>query len=347
MKKAKLQKLIISGLLILLASCTTVLYTTVDVLKPAKVAFDADATKVLLVNNTVAQPEDYGHITEFYNERARNIKLNTDSLPIFTLSVLAQELQDNEFFNNVSLETNSVNEDKDFFTVNALTPKKVDELCQKYGADVIIALDRLKVNDKISEELDERTYTYYMMLELRFDSYWTIHYPGGKTFQSMNFKDTVYWNAESYKRKRALLELPRREDALIDGALYVGKNTVKRFVPYWDKADRYFFSNSDKYMKQGIDSMYVRSWDAAIDIWKKGLERNANDTKSKLANNISVAYEINGDIENALVYAKMAYEYAVNDILQNYDHYVDIAQHYQDVIERKKEIQLLNTQIGN
>jgi len=27
---------------------------------------------------------------------------------------------------------------------------------------------------------------------------------------------------------------------LVDGALYVGQNSIKRFVPYWDKSDRYF-----------------------------------------------------------------------------------------------------------
>jgi len=81
---------------------------------------------------------------------------------------------------------------------------------------------------------------------------------------------------------------------LVDGALYVGQNSIKRFVPYWDKSDRYFFNTSNKYMKQGMDSLYVKNWEAAISIWEKAMDKSGRSLKAKLSNNIAVAYEITG-----------------------------------------------------
>ena len=61
-------KFISLGLVVIfLSSCTNLLYTSLDVLRPAKVAFDADAHNLLLVNNTVVQPVEYGHRITSYN----------------------------------------------------------------------------------------------------------------------------------------------------------------------------------------------------------------------------------------------------------------------------------------
>jgi hypothetical protein len=47
--------------LLLFSSCTTMMYTSIDVLRPAKVSFDKNASNLLIVNNTVVQPNNIGH----------------------------------------------------------------------------------------------------------------------------------------------------------------------------------------------------------------------------------------------------------------------------------------------
>ena len=53
------------------------MYTTLDVLRPAKVVFAADATNLLIVNNTITQPANIGHTTTLLNKDPKNIALST------------------------------------------------------------------------------------------------------------------------------------------------------------------------------------------------------------------------------------------------------------------------------
>lgn len=347
MKTLNLLKMLPFVSMVFLSSCTTMLYTNLDVLRPAKLTFDASTNDLLLVNNTVKQPDDYGHKTEFYNERAKNVIQQTDSLPIFCLSATYEEIANSEFFNNVKIQTDNLNKSNDFFSTYQLSPDTVNALCKRYNCNVILSLDRLKVNDKIAELFNEIDYSYYTALVARYESQWSIHYPGKEKFGSIIFRDTVFWDAESFQRKKALSDLPKRSDALIDGALYVGQNSTKRFIPRWEKSPRYLFNTNNKYMKQGLDSFYVKNWKAAIEIWDGAIEKSNNKLREKLANNIAVAYEISGDITKANEYAIKSFEYFQSDPISNSKHFTTVINYTNELNKRIKEIELLNLQLGN
>ena len=329
------------------SSCTTLSYTSLDILRPAKVSFDSKANDVLIVNNAVAQPVDYGHKTELFNESTKNLKLETDSLPLFCLGALTEDIAEKEFFNNVYLHANTINGGTDFFTIKSIPLDSVNAMCSRYNANVLLSLDRFKVNDKITELYYGDTYTYYDALVARYESQWSIHYPGKEKYETITFRDTIYWDSESPQRRKAIAGLPKRSDALIDGALYVGRNSIKRFIPYWDKADRYFFNSENKLLKEGMDSALVKNWASAISIWEKGLSKRSLSLKAKLANNIAVAYEISGDVDKAIEYAKKSNGYFLRDPFVNYEHLGCVTNYVQQLSRRKKEIELLDKQLGN
>jgi tetratricopeptide (TPR) repeat protein len=310
------------------------------------VAFAPDATKLLIVNNTVTQPEEYGHKNEFFYQNTKNLKIKTDSLPLFALASLSEELQSKEFFNEIVLHANTVNESTDFFTVAPLSPDSVDSLCKHYDVDVVLSLDRLKVNDKITELYHSDVSQYYMALIARYESQWSIHYPGKNEYASVAFKDTIYWDAESYNRQEVLRTLPNRNDALVDGALYVGQSMVKRLVPYWDKTERYFFSTNNMKMKQGIDSVYAKKWDGAIKVWTEAMPKASKGLKAKLANNIAVAYEVKGNIDKALEYINISMSFYMNEFFMNKDNFLKVLDYSHQLNFRKKEIEALDRQLG-
>lgn len=347
MKKVTMPSIFVVFVVLLLSSCTTLSYTSLDVLRPARVSFDPKATNILVVNNTVKQPIDYGHKTELFNETTKNLKIDTDSLALFCLGALIEDLSEKEFFDNVHLHLNSVNTETDFFTIKSIPQDSVKALCDRYNTDVVLSLDRFKVNDKITELYYGDTYTYYDALVARYESQWSIHYPDREKFETTIFRDTIYWDSESPQRKKAIAALPKRTDALIDGALYVGRNSIKRLIPYWDKADRYFFNANSGALKNGMDSVYVKNWTAAIDIWTKGLSKRNLSAKAKLANNIAVAYEITGDVEKAIEYAQKSVDMFKSDPLVNYEHYACVLNYLQQLNARKKEIELIDKQLGN
>ncbi len=342
----KLVYSVIALFVIFLSSCTSMLYTGIDVLRPAKVTFDKEAKSVLILNNSVAQPQSYGHTNELLGEKKKNVLVNTDSLAIFCLSVVNEEFIKNDFFNDTHLVLNSVNTANGFLIASPPNSDTLRLLSQKYNADVVLSLDRIKVNDRVSDYYDEDGNYFYAVLEADFESSWTVSYPHLNKSQSYNFKDTIYWDSESYQRKKALSALPDRYNALIDGALYVGQNTIKKLVPWWDKEDRYFFMTGNKFMKQGMDSVYVKNWKSAIEIWKNGTLKAGISTQAKLYYNIAVAYEITGDMVRASENVKKALDLYESAPVMDFNHYLTIRQYDETIEKRKTEIELINRQLG-
>ncbi len=142
--------------------------------------------------------------------------------------------------------------------------------------------------------------------------------------------------------------LPDRYNALIDGALYAGRNAVDKFIPYWTKADRYFFTGGNKKLTQGMDSVTVRNWEGAIAVWNSILESNASSsTKAKVSHNIAVVYEIQGDIEKAVEQIDKALDYITKSAMIDSDTTFTILAYYDELQKRKQEAELLDKQLGD
>lgn len=327
-------------------SCNTMYYTTIEVLKPARVSFAPQAENILLLNNTIKQPDDYGHKDEFWSKSTKRLVIETDSLPLFTLSALYEELSANGFFRNVELQLESENTGNDFFTVQTPNADKVKELCKTYNADVILSLDRLKVNDLIGELYDSENSSSYFALVARYESQWSVLYPNRTDKEKFMFNDTIFWEAENSSRQIAFSELPNRFDALVDGALFTGQNTLNRLIPYWTTADRYLISSKNKALKQGLDSVYVQNWQAAISIWQAAMQNAGNTLKGKLANNLAVAYEFTGDINSALLFAQIALENVVFDSFLPSNFLANLQDYVEQLKIRKNDIQLINYQLS-
>jgi len=328
-------------------SCTGLLYTTLDVLRPAKVAFATDANDLLIVNNTVIQPREYGHKTTLLYETPKNVLIKTDSLSIFCLGALTEDLEGKDFFSSVQMIPVTLNNGTKFFGTSKLTDSKIKELCQANHVNVVLSLDKIKVIDELTENYLDESSTYLSTLVLNFETQWSIHYLNNPEVTSEQFTDTVFWESESYYRKKAMSDLPDRNDALVDGALNVGHKTVNRLVPYWDKVDRYFFNPNMKLMKQAMDSVYVKNWKSAIKLWETQYNKTKNSRiQAQAANNIAIGYEITGDLDKALEYATRAYYSLGKMTIVDYESFTRLSDYIVELTQRKNEQAILKKQLG-
>ncbi len=184
----------------ILSSCSSMRYTTLDVLRPAKVTFAPEVKNILIVNNTVVQPADFGHKTELMREKTRNVSVRTDSLSLFALASLTEEIRNKEFFKFVVLKDKSINKSADFFFVKEISHDSVKELTKRYNADAILSLNRIKVTDRITEYFIEEERKYLAELNAVYETQWSIHLPGDNKYTVATFRDTVFWESESSQR---------------------------------------------------------------------------------------------------------------------------------------------------
>ena len=330
-----------------LTSCSTpLLFTSLDVLRPAKVSFDLNSNNLLLVNNTITQPASYGHKTQLYNEKQRNVNVRCDSLALLCLSALNEELENKDFFSTVQFLPNSVNQEYDFYNSAHLNKETVQSLCKTNESNVLLSLDRIKVNDELNEYFIPQNSTFLASLRAIVQTTWSIHYPNKDEMGSVAFNDTLYWESNEFNRKEAMSRLPDRSNALKDIALEAGRKSIDRFVPHWEKETRYFFNSNNKLMKQGMDSLFIKNWTDAIAIWKNAYATGSEKIKAQAANNISITYEIIGDLNNAIEYATLAYKSALQQIIPDYNFTNRIFNYVSELLRRKSEIETLNTQVG-
>lgn len=333
-------------LVFLVSSCTSKMYTSIDVLRPAEIQFDKDARKLLILNNSVPQPSTYGHTVQLIDEKKKNSTLNTDSLALFCLSVVNEEFQKNGFFAETSVQLESTNKTANFFELKLPSADTLKYLANTYGADVILSLDRIKVTDKVQDFYNQQYNSYLANFEANYESVWSVYNPKNNSFYSKVFRDTIYWEKEAYQRKTALMALPDRYNALIDGALHVGQSSMKKFVPWWDKEDRYFFVANNKIMKTAMDSVAARKWDAAVSTWKSGLMKARPSAKVLLYHNIAVANEIMGNIDEAMQYCNMGVDMIEKAQMISPDNILTILLYKDKLENRAKEIEELNKQLG-
>ena len=347
MKRYKLKFILLTFGVVFFNSCTKLLYTSLDVLRPAKVAFALDANNLLIVNNTVVQPSNLGHKTQLLNEKSKNSNVSTDSLAILCLSALNEDLDTKDFFASINFMPNSVNKGYDFYNSSGLNDETIKNLCKANKSNVILSLDKIKVNDDLNEYFIPENMSFLATLEARIETSWSIHYPDKSDSKAIQFNDTLYWESNTYHRKDAIKELPNRVDALKDAALEAGHKSVNRFVPYWEKVDRYFFSSNNKLMKQGMDSVYVKNWKSAIEIWEKVYNSKQGVIQAQAANNIAIAYEILGDVEKATDYATKSYYLFGKISFPEYNSFVRIYDYVNELNRRKNEISILKKQVGD
>ena len=330
-----------------LTGCTSMQYTSLDVLRPAKVSFRNDANNMLIVNNTIIQPESKGHSTQAFNEKLKNVSVKGDSLSIYCLGALTQELDAKNFFNTVQLNAKSLNTKMDFNKIFPLKQEAVDSICTKYNSNVLLTLDKIEVNDELVELYSEEKDDYLSSLEVKLKTFWSIQYPQSTIHSNIAFNDTIYWQSNGETNAMASFKLPRREDALVDAALVVGRKMTNRLIPYWEKADRYFIIYPNKQLKQGMDSVYNKNWQAAIGIWEQLLTKTKNSYLQAITkNNLAICYEIVGNVDKAFDYASQAYYgYAKMDLV-SYDELSRVAEYMNELAIRKGEIDFLKKQLG-
>lgn len=331
-----------------LSSCTNTLYTTIEVLKPAWVTFPKNINSVLIVNNAPIQPENMGHKTEMFNQKPTTPEMNTDSLGIFCVSSFAETLAEKDFFYKV--ETAPLNQSKIDFKLSPqpMSIEKAAELCKIYKTDAVISLNRILVNDLQAELFNETKNSYISFLEAIYNLHWTIYIPETSRSGSISTNDTLYWESEAFNRKNAIAGLPDRRNALIDGAILSGESAINYFIPKWEKVDRYFFNFTRQPHKKGIDKIYYQSWDEATQIFDSLYNSSKSvSNKMKLANNLSVLYEMKGQIDKAIEYAESALATVKELPIIDYNIYWVILNRYNEIINRKDEITKVKDQLGN
>ena len=274
--------------------------------------------RVLVVNNALVQPDDFGHSTVLDGNNKSGISVRLDKALLYSLFSLTQTLDESGDFDAVELLDVSQNSSTNYYARESLSANKVQNLMQIYQVDALLVLNQLVLYDVLEafQTDDDGQYAY---IQAFAQSHWSMFFAdASRRSQTLSYADTLIWESKvEYTRTQALNQLPNREDALLYLASTLGEGLGKSFVHSWVTVPRYLYDIADAHIEAGLQSFRYQRWEEAIGNWQMAMGNESkfegrkskvkdNKTAAVAAANIAIAYEMLGDYSSACDYANEA-----------------------------------------
>ena len=279
-------------------------YFSVDERYPAERTQLQGKQRILVVNNALTQPQDFGHSTILDGENTGNVEIDLSRSVLYCLFATTQSMESTGDFDAVELMDISQNHSTNYYTRTPLTFSQAERLCTDYQADALLTLNQLVLYD-IVESFPTDEGTYYAYLQAYAQSHWTIHYAGQTREATFTQADTLLWESQlHYNRTQSLSDLPSRQEALLYLARELGNRIGSSFAPSWQTTRRYIYELPD--LQAGLDAFRLQRWNSAINQWLTIIDSKDKKAAACAAANIAIAYEILGDYASACDYAQRA-----------------------------------------
>ena len=279
-------------------------YFSVDERYPAERQQLQGKQRILVVNNALTQPQDFGHSTILDGENTGNVEIDLSRSVLYCLFATTQSMESTGEFDAVELMDISQNHSTNYYTRTPLTFSQAERLCTDYQADALLTLNQLVLYD-IVESFPTDEGTYYAYLQAYAQSHWTIHYAGQTREATFTQADTLLWESNlHYNRTQSLSDLPSRQEALLYLARELGNRMGSSFAPSWQTTRRYIYELPD--LQAGLDAFRLQRWNSAINQWITIVDSKDKKAAACAAANIAIAYEMLGDYASACDYAQRA-----------------------------------------
>ena len=279
-------------------------YFFVDERYPAERSLLKDKQRILVVNNALTQPHEFGHTTVLDGANQAGVQVDLTRAILSTLFNTTQSLEASDAFEVVELMDISQNHTTNYYARHLLSHTSAEELCANYQADALLILNQLVLYD-VLESFPTEEGAYYAYLQAYAQSHWSVHYAGQSRDRSFTQSDTLLWESDlHYHRTRSLNDLPDRQEALLYLAQELGNRVANSFVPSWQTTRRYIYDHVA--LQSGLHAFRYQRWAEAIGNWQLAIDTEDKKAAACAAANIAIAYEMQGDYASACDYAQRA-----------------------------------------
>jgi tetratricopeptide (TPR) repeat protein len=335
--------------LLLLSGCQSIEQLTIDYMEPAKVSFPDELKKVGIVNNV---PEDLPNrlarsFTDTPNMESGGLSHTTNyynGLTSYAMESLAHAIADEEYFEQVVICDSVLRANDTQLQAGGLTMDEVNYLINYLDVDVLLSLESLQMRE-VRDLLYSPDFGLYVgAVNVAVRPILNIYLPGRDSqVATINMTDSIYWDEVGNSITYVKNHLINQEEMLKQASDYAGALPVKNLLPHWESADRFFFTNGNLKVRDGVVYARENQWEKAAELWEQAYA----GTKSKkkqfyAAYNLALAYEMMDDIEKSFQWVSTALEKsqgnATNQFLAQ--------QYYKELQKRHSNVAILDAQLN-
>jgi len=293
--------------------------------EPAIITLPVYAQNVLIINNTVTQPNDFGiNITLNGNSiNADHSRLSLDSMVWKTIDEIAIILDESHFFNTIASHREPIRNDSDWLTLPFISPEQQNDFYEADNYDALFVIERLMfyVKEEITiNKVGNSFRDSYSYVDLRLDGVIVCSiyvYENTKPLISFNVADSLLYKFMVYNDSTTVLkEIPEAMLNILSTEL--GNNVAKCLIPLWSTKDRNLFVNISSRMQEAVGYAADSKWANAELIWLTEIDKKTKPAdKAKIAYNLAVANEMQDKFYPALEWVQKAKEYIKNEKSNN------------------------------
>ena len=140
-------------------------------------------------------------------------------------------------------------------------------------------------------------------------SAWRVYYPKGKVVVD-DLRDRKYsqsWEEVGVTKDAAIAALPTDVSSISIVGGIAGDAYARRISPNYLSVRRAYYGSGSDGLKAGKNHVKALDWDGAKEIWDKIVEKQDDPKiKGRAEFDLALFYEVNGDLDTALDWAKKA-----------------------------------------
>jgi hypothetical protein len=335
--------LILMVLGVLLVSCETISFLTIEVKRPAEVALPRNVAKVVVVDNTAPQPDSYGHSMYSFKKKVADPSVKTAGLPDLFVDYFANKLKNRRMFR---VYKQKLNPDKSFLEETALNKWQMKALADSTGADLAISLDRFLVETDIRINYSQNDYLYRVTMDGR--SYPTLRIYDLKGFKQLNVlrgQDSLFWENADLSSEQVFSGFPPIPACMDDLTMYGVDRLLNRILPFDEPVQRFIYVGSNTNMRDAAVYVKKNKWNEASAIWGYLYENTKGKRlKAYCAANLALNSELSDQFEEAIRWAGLSKD-LFSSISSMKDEASRVDQYISDLKVRMKQIEKLEQQI--
>lgn len=274
------------GLSFLGWSCSSSKSMMVEVRKPAAISLSPNINNLLILN--------------------QSDNVNKDASTHY-VDALTQFLSAENHFDNIEMYNLKVEGIEPSYVAQA-SPEIIAQFAEQKGADAVLTVDELIVDDKKIPYSQTFNWAPYPLNLAKLVAHLSLYNQEGE-----RITPRFYVESDSIFYYTGEISPFQYQDVSQEYAIELADNTTKLILPYWQTQERFLYKTKGKNSKEAQEMAEANNWADAAILWGADFETQNNaESRSKIAANIALANEMVGDFQNALEWADIALELPVS-----------------------------------
>lgn len=300
--------------LLLFTACSGSRTVTLNSMRPAEITLPA-TTRTLLILDRTKTEKNAANVLEgiFSGELPGEDRAGSQEL----LVALNNQLGRTDRFNVIVAEEYLQGNSMTSVFPETLSREMIDRLAIKYNVDAIVAVELLdsdfvvtRGKSNVNEKTKGQNLSFYARgignITIGIRLYDCNEY---KVIDQQLLTNSHSWETTANSVPEAVAQLTSKGDATRYLSNAAGTDYAYKISPMPIKIRRSFRGKAKRSPELELGTRYadVGQWERALETWKGGLDQARDKEAGYLAHNIAIAYEVMGDFDQALYWAKTAY----------------------------------------